>query len=427
MEFRSDRAEIKTWEITDEGYLQFLAPIAREGYLLYRDDAGVRREFVSAKTLRKTAHTFTKKPITIEHPSVPLNAGNARQHAVGWTANEAKLDENGVLWLSGTVFDSDAIESIRSGQTQEISCGYGAKIVDRGDGTFEQVSRQGNHVAAVSKGRAGSEVSFKFDSGEESLISQGVEDYSPLIKLPNPKHRKNMTYTAQLDGIAMEFESMDVAKHVKAIDSELQKLRVDADKNSDRLTQDSATISDLTTKITGLQSDLDTANQKGVEIQTKLDSLQAEHDDLTARTDSKEDVPPVDVAALISERMRIWNEALPFLRSDSADYEPDYSKSPIEVMAEVVAIAHPELANHISTLNLDDASSEGSGFVKGLYASINASQFTGKAKKRGALHVDSILDEIRSRREVEFGGDRLDAARQKRSDRIANNGLGGRK
>lgn len=407
MEYRSDRAELKHWEITEDGYLQFLAPIAREGYLIYHDASGVRREFVSAATLKKTAHSFAKKPITIGHPATPLNAKNAKQHAVGWTANEARLGDDGILWLSGTVFDQDAIDSISSGQTKEISCGYSAKIVDRGDGIFEQVNRRGNHVAAVARGRAGAEVSFKLDSGEESLISQGFDASPPLIKKASQSRsrKEQMTYTANLDGISIELNSMDEAKHVKAIDADLARLRLGVEKAAEQARSDSASIAELNDRITSLSADLLASQAKADSIQDKFDALSL---DRSVEIESRQDGDNVDIESILAkhlpERMALWDEVLPIFRSDSEDFVPDYLMSPTEIKVAYLRHARPDLGDRLDSLDMNDDRSVGA--IDGMYAAFNPRMNTQRSKK-SANRVDALLATLRGDRSVE--PDRLDS------------------
>ena len=54
------------------------------------------------------------------------------------------------------VTDRAAIEAVRAGD-RELSCGYVYKLARNGKGRLDQTQILGNHVALVSKGRAGSE------------------------------------------------------------------------------------------------------------------------------------------------------------------------------------------------------------------------------------------------------------------------------
>ena len=120
-------------------------------YQLYRDP----------DELRKGAETFDGKPLLLTHK--PQSAeDHSRQLTVGAIKNPEFSDP--YLMAEIVVWDAEGIEVIRSGEQKQLSCGY-RYVADMRpgvangvpyDGRMTQI--QGNHVALVETGRAGSDV-----------------------------------------------------------------------------------------------------------------------------------------------------------------------------------------------------------------------------------------------------------------------------
>ena len=386
-DFRADRATIKHWEETPEGFLRFTAPIACVGQLTYTNkDGSLRREHVSLDVLKQSADSLKIKPITTPgHPPDLINKDTAKNYIAGSTGNRVWISDN-FLWTTGTVFDGETIESIKSGATKELSLGYGVETIARSDGDFDQVKRHINHLSPVGRARA-SGAGFKLDSGEDVEFLESVDsidaEITPAQKVTEiTKEIIAMPFKATLDGIELEFSTMDEAKHVKGIEKELGKLRSDSASLTEKL--DSKTVA-----LDEAKSELGTIKATVVTQKTALDEAIA-----TAETTKSEAMDGEAISSLIGDRMKLWSEVLPFIRSDSPDFEPDYTLSPLEIMTAAVKVANPELKDHLDGLDLAD--SENSGFVKGLYAGLNAKQFSTKSVTRA--NADSLLETIRNGR-----------------------------
>lgn len=444
-EFRCDRSVVKHWERTPEGFLRFTAPVAREGVLLYKNKDGTERtEHVSAEVLKRSADSLKIKPVTTPgHPPVLLTKQNAKDYTAGSTGNTVWFD-SGFLWVTGTVFDAETIGAIESGDARELSLGYQVQTRERSDGSFEQINRIVNHLSPVTKARAEG-AGFVLDAAddEDSEIWVAVDSIeSTELSQPNTQAStstgriKRMTYKASLDGIEFELDSVDLAKHIKTIDKELNSLRSDSSKTADKLAA-------ATDSIATLKAELKEVTSEKSEIKTSLDSAQSElgklkpeHEALKAeaeklksdRADGKdgENAVPSDesIAEYAAERMKLWSEVLPFMRSDSPNFEPDFTLNPLAIMAEAVKVANPDLADHIDGLNLDEA--ENAGFIKGLYATLNSKQFA-QSRTKTRSNVDALLNDIRAgRANADMAGmmsaeAKIEKARKARLDRIAGN------
>jgi uncharacterized protein len=421
-DFRCDRSVIKHWEETPEGFLRFTAPVAKVGTLDYLNaDGSIRREHVNLDTLKASADSLKIKPITTPgHPPGLIDKTTAKDYIAGSTGNKVWIDD-GFMWVTGTVFDGATIDAIKSGKARELSLGYSVKTVARADGDFDQIERQINHLSPVTKARAAG-AGFKLDEESNILFSTDAIDASSnqvtsqqlcdlkqeLADLPNKD--RAMSYRATLDGVDFEFASLDEAKHVNSAEKELAKLRSDADAIA-------AKTAELQAKLDDATKELITAKATATEQQTKLDA--AEESNLDA----------AQIEAMIGERMKLWQEVLPFMRSDNADFEPDYTLSPLGIMTAAVKAANPDLADHLDALDLSQDGN--AGFVKGLYAGLNTKQFTQKQQVRA--DADSLLRYVRDRhgdgmrttgKMSDLASDRaLEEARKKRAERIANKGV----
>lgn len=166
----TDAAPIGRVKITSEGYVTAYARAVRSGIQKYRaSEIGLvgdhivnvyrpPEEVFSAESLRSFSHA----PVTINHPSVMVDAENWRDLAVGEVSTEAVRDGEFIA-LPLILKDSAAIKAVKAGK-RELSAGYTADIdFEDGiapDGTKYQAVQRNihiNHLALVDSARAGSE------------------------------------------------------------------------------------------------------------------------------------------------------------------------------------------------------------------------------------------------------------------------------
>src|SRR5690554_4231057 len=174
---RYDRAALKSFVKTDEGYLLVEGYASRPGILQYiQPDGTARRELVPADELAKTDSlaTLARKPVTLDHPDGFVTPENVADHQVGDVSESIEIEEmNGFVKIRMAVRKADAIEAINNG-VRELSVGYTTEIeetsgVDPVFGRYDAIqrNRRYNHVAIVPRGRAGSEVGLRADSADE--------------------------------------------------------------------------------------------------------------------------------------------------------------------------------------------------------------------------------------------------------------------
>lgn len=179
-----DRVPLGSVKKREDGALVTDARVARTGIQVYLGSEmkfpdGVEKtrfvrvyrpgeEVFSEDSVRTLAH----RPITVGHPPEMVDSSNWKKYAVGQTGDEI-TGEKIYLRVPMMVSDGDAVSRIESGE-RELSCGYICQL-DWTPGTtpegevYDAVQRKirYNHVAVVSRGRAGAEVRIGDDATEE--------------------------------------------------------------------------------------------------------------------------------------------------------------------------------------------------------------------------------------------------------------------
>lgn len=169
---------------TPEGFLICMnVPICRTGSMVYAAqelmvDSADPFELIPVYRTEdevfatNTLASFEGKPITEYHPNESVSLQNYSNYAKGTVMNVRRgvgADSDKIL-ADLMVTDASLIERIRSKDLREVSCGYSCQIEFGDDGQLFQRAIRGNHVAVVTRGRAGSDVAIK---DEEPNLSKG--------------------------------------------------------------------------------------------------------------------------------------------------------------------------------------------------------------------------------------------------------------
>ncbi|MBB5709332.1 DUF2213 domain-containing protein [Sphingomonas xinjiangensis] len=217
-----DRLTLDAPRRTQDGYLAVRAKAARVGHYEYtgrdvdpenkhgfRDQAIVKVAREADQVFDKaSAHSFIGKPITNDHPSVPVTSANWKDHASG-TIMGAKWEEGGYLSFDLMLTDAGAISAVEGGK-RELSNGYSCDLV-RGDfvsadGTacpFKQTNIRGNHVALVDRGRAGPECAIR---DAAVCASAPPQIFDSLTTQEKP------VKTMLIDGLTVDISNADTAQ-----------------------------------------------------------------------------------------------------------------------------------------------------------------------------------------------------------------------
>lgn len=164
----TDRVTLGDVKVTADGYLEGFARTARTGVQVYRGYEAGRPDLDTVSVFRDEAEvfshrsldTFSKIPITVDHPAEPVTSKNWRKHAVGVTGDDV-LRDGEHLKIGLKIKDQAAIDAVQAGK-RELSVGYSTELVWQDgvapDGTPYQAKQTlitANHIAIVTAGRAG--------------------------------------------------------------------------------------------------------------------------------------------------------------------------------------------------------------------------------------------------------------------------------
>lgn len=113
----------------------------------------------------ETIASFEGKTLTIDHPVDFVTPENFKKHAVGVVQNVRKgVGENKDKLIADLLIkDLQAINAVKTKRLREVSCGYDSDFIELSPGRGMQKNIIGNHVALVTKGRAGPKCAI-FDS-----------------------------------------------------------------------------------------------------------------------------------------------------------------------------------------------------------------------------------------------------------------------
>ena len=233
----TDSVTIGDTAISDSGYLEAVARTARTGVQMYlgqelgRPDlhaVGVYRD-ESAVFSKDSLQTFSKLPVTDDHPGRDVDATNWRDLAVGVTGDEV-LRDGEYLKVGLKITDANAVQKIKGGK-RELSVGYSAELIWQDgiapDGTPYQAKMtniRANHIAIVAKGRAGAQARIGDSWGANPVV-----DYDPGNTPNNPRRSPEMELrTVVLGDQAVQVAVSDYAA-IEAYKQNMAKKLADAE------------------------------------------------------------------------------------------------------------------------------------------------------------------------------------------------------
>jgi len=269
-----DRLTIDRSHRTKDGYLRIVAKAARSGIQQYQgcevDPEG--KHFAKDQAVNvyrppeevfdsQAVASFVGRPITDDHPTVAVNAGNWRDYSRGVVGGAVKDGE----WIRFdlALMDAELIGKVDGGK-RELSAGYGCELtIEDGtapDGTaYQAVQRsiRGNHVAVVDKARAGPEASIS-DGGNK--LFECCDAATVILNAVDAVEEKPVTKKIMIDGLQVDLSD---ASAVETAIGKLQSQFGDATKAKETaetqvatLTTDKAT---LEAKVTTLEKQVEDA------------------------------------------------------------------------------------------------------------------------------------------------------------------------
>ena len=223
-QLRFDKSQVGKIVKTDEGYLRGEAVVTRCGVFKYMNNDGtIRRE------ARLPEYAFKKEsldslkmiPVTNNHPTVLVDATNAKELSIGTTGETINIDGENIL-TTVTINVQDAINEIENNNKVELSLGYTLDLIEQ-KGVYNgqeydciQTNIKYNHLAVVDRGRAG--VSrLNFDSFECGMI---VDE--------NITHERENMVKINIDNVDVEVDEA-VKKAFDSLNARLDSATAEAD------------------------------------------------------------------------------------------------------------------------------------------------------------------------------------------------------
>lgn len=273
--------------ITSDGYMTASVRCARTGCQTYLrselrlDGPGTITVYRPESSVfnKDSLATFAGKPVTINHPSVPVTAENWKDFAAGSVGTDIVRDGEFVR-VPIVLMDAAAIRGVQENQAREISMGYESSVkFEDGvapDGTPYQAVMDGgiriNHLAIVPAARGGAELRIG-----DSAIHWGA---SPLDNQPGGHDMADLKKLL-VDGLTIEVTEQG-AQAIEKLNKQLS----DAGINVKTLTDaHSAAMAVKDAALSKLQAELDDAKTKILD-DAQIDARVKERADLigTAKT-----------------------------------------------------------------------------------------------------------------------------------------------
>lgn len=244
------------------------------GELGLRDKAIVRVYRPADEVFKRDSlASFSAAPVTIDHPSVMVNADNWRTYGVGEINGDVVRDGEFVR-VPIIVRDAAAVAKVRSTHKQ-LSMGYTCTL-DATPGTtpdgqaYDAVQRDVriNHIAAVPAARGGPELKISDERSGSTPLADGVSEAISLLKKAISLHEKHMNGTAPTTGVAGEkSQKLMMSQMMRAL-SELE-----SDPSEKPMKMDALVYGENTMKIKIGDAEVDATNGEAVRI--AVDSLNA--------------------------------------------------------------------------------------------------------------------------------------------------------
>ena len=298
-QLRFDRNPLPKVSKTKEGYIKGMAIVTRTGIFKYVDNQGnIRLELRHPDQVleAESLESLKQIPITLEHPTVLVDATNAKNLSVGLTGETVKVDGENIN-TTVTITALDGINAVDNGK-EELSLGYTLDLEEEQgiyNGqpyTHRQKNIRYNHLAIVERGRAGANARLNFDSFECGMIVDEniTQERENMVKIniDNVDVEVDEAVKRAYDNLNARFDSATAeADTLKAkLDETEEQLKKAKEINSDSLisakAKDRVELIAKASKIVNADSlyDLSDRDIKLSVIKSRYDSL-----DLTDKSD----------------------------------------------------------------------------------------------------------------------------------------------
>lgn len=313
---RYDQFSYEVSRKTPEGYLVCRARCAKAGVLTYTSvDGGERRELVLPEELSNTdaLMSIARKPVTDGHPTVKVDATNARLYSRGVVLDDVRFD-GGYVEVEMIIQDKELIDKIEAGQQRQISAGYTLSALDDAPGEHPvygrydavQRGRYCNHVAIVERGRAGPDVAIRADSEED--ISVYREDHYTATAEEMTMAKKQAQFGDTI--AALEKEVTALSMRLDELGGDEDEAKDDEDESdADALKEVAAALESVLALLETIKSEAAAKQDEHDNIKGQLDALMAEFNKPAgAKKDEDEKEKEDKSRADEDDRLRWYNE-----------------------------------------------------------------------------------------------------------------------
>lgn len=204
---------------TPDGYLAADARVARTGIQIYGGKEVNKPDMERVRVYRPENEVFAPdsiksyahRPVTNNHPPVPVSATNWRKYSVGHTADEV-LRDGDFIRVPLVMMDSQVIKDYRDGKRQ-LSLGYtcdfkweSGKTPGGEEYDAVQTNIRANHLAVVKDARGGSELRIGDEDGSKKDSADTYVDAADELDNVGDKRNKgdSRMKTIVVDGISCE-------------------------------------------------------------------------------------------------------------------------------------------------------------------------------------------------------------------------------
>lgn len=279
---------------TPEGYLICRnVPIGRTGWMKYRgEEIGIPEMAGQMIDVYRSADevfspaamaSFEGKPTTNDHPKKLLSVDDVQIYVVGHVQN---VRREGEYLLADLLFnDKASINAIENGK-REVSSGYDCLWIPLNDDKtkWEQKEIIGNHVAIVTKGRAGDRVAI-LDAEPEKTKLEGRK------VMPKQTITKAILTAIGFKAFAQDAEPEQIAEAMKAMNEMPEEGAPEEEKDLDAIGQVLEAIKALGDRISALeQSDKSVHKELGAEDEFK--AMEEEEDGCATDAEASEVIEP---------------------------------------------------------------------------------------------------------------------------------------
>lgn len=252
--------------------------------------------------------SFEGKPFTNNHPEPMVDVNNLPMYGKGHAQNiRRSTTEPNLLVADIVVTDPLTISDIKNKVKREISAGYDCYYVPYKDG-YRQVEIRGNHIALVSKGRAGDRVSIKDNKSERKKVMAKKNILAAMLKA-FAKDADPEEVAAAVDAINQRDADEEKAKIVEALKSKTEENTQDEGEGADMNAKLAERLDALEERINKLFA----GKQEDEEPEVEEEAEEASEEDITE--DSDEDIEEEDKVVVSKDSLDALKVAVARIRN----------------------------------------------------------------------------------------------------------------